>query len=174
MLFTIAKNALFTRRKKNLFTIYVDEVQNFLAYDSGIETVFSEARKFGVSVCSANQYLGQYPDEMRTAILSVGTHIFFQLSSGDATQIAQALDGGKSLAERLKNLPQRHFVIKSGADHWREGCTPNVTNAKINFNDLLNRARAHHGRLRTEVDQEIARRHATLDQTTDEVLDGWE
>ena len=174
LLFTIAKNALFTRTKHSLFTIYVDEVQNFLAYDSGIETVFSEARKFGVSVVSANQYLGQYPDEMRTAILSVGTHIFFQLSSGDATQIAQALDGGKALAECLKNLQQRHFVIKSGADHWREGCTPTVENPKVSYSDLLNRARAHHGRLRVEVDQEIARRHATFNRTTEEALDEWE
>lgn len=174
LLFTIAKNALFTRTKHSLFTIYVDEVQNFLAYDSGIETVFSEARKFGVSVVSANQYLGQYPDEMRTAILSVGTHIFFQLSPGDATQIAQALDGGKSLAERLKNLPQRHFVVKSGAEHWREGCTPIVLNPKTNFNALLDRARAHHGRLRTEVDQEITTRHAAFAHATDEVLDEWE
>ena len=168
LLFTIAKNALFTRRRKNLFTIYVDEVQNFLAYDSGIETVFSEARKFGVSVVSANQYLGQYPDEMRTAILSVGTHIFFNLSPVDATQISQALDGGKSLAERLKNLPQRHFVIKSGADHWREGCTPTVANPKINLSELLDRARAHHGRLRAEVDQEIARASGGAQRTQTE------
>ena len=97
LIFTIGKNALFSRMKRTLFTIYVDEVQNFVAYDAGIETVLSEARKFGVSVVSANQFLGQYPEGMRTAILSVGTHIFFQLSPVDAATIAQALDGGKSL-----------------------------------------------------------------------------
>jgi hypothetical protein len=174
LLFTVVKNALFTRTKRTLFTVYVDEVQNFLAYDTGIETVLSEARKFGVSVVSANQYLGQYPDEMRTAILSVGTHIFFQLSPVDAAQIAQALDGGKSLAERLKNLPQRHFVIKSGADHWREGRTPTVENPKTSISDLLNRARAHRGRSRVKVEQEITARQAALSHTTDEVLHEWE
>ena len=157
-----------------MFTVYVDEVQNFLAYDTGIETVLSEARKFGVSVVSANQYLAQYPDEMRTAILSVGTHIFFQLSPSDATQIAQALDGGKSLAERLKNLPPRHFVVKSGADHWREGCTPTIKNPHVSFADLLERARAHHGRTRAAIEAEIAERHATLLRTTDEALHDWE
>jgi energy-coupling factor transporter ATP-binding protein EcfA2 len=174
LLFTISKNALFSRTKRTLFTTYVDEVQNYLAYDSGIETVLSEARKFGVSVVSANQYLGQYPDEMRTAILSVGTHIFFQLSPSDATQIAQALDGGKSLAERLKNLPPRHFVVKSGADHWREGCTPTVQDPRVSFADLLSRARAFHGRPRVEVEAEIAKRHAALLRTTNEVLHDWE
>jgi len=174
LLFTISKNALFSRTKRTLFSKYVDEIQNYLAYDSGIETVLSEARKFGVSVVSANQYLGQYPDEMRTAILSVGTHIFFQLSPSDATQIAQALDGGKSLAERLKNLPPRHFVVKSGADHWREGCTPTVKNPHVSFADLLERARAYHGRSRAVIEAEIAERHATLLRTTDEALHDWE
>jgi energy-coupling factor transporter ATP-binding protein EcfA2 len=174
LLFTIGKNALFSRTKRSLFTIYVDEVQNYLAYDTGIETVLSEARKFGVSVVSANQYLGQYPDEMRTAILSVGTHIFFQLSPEDATKISQALDGGKSLAERLKNLPPRHFVVKSGADHWREGCTPTVADPKVTFADLLSRARAHYGRLRAVVEAEIAKRHEAFNQTIDEILHDWD
>jgi len=174
LLFTVLKNSLFSRTKRSLFTVYVDEVQNFLAYDTGIETVLSEARKFGVSVVSANQFLGQYPDEMRTAILSVGTHVFFNLSPVDATQIAGALDGGKSLAERLKNLPPRHFVVKSGADHWREGCTTTVEDPQISVADLLNRSRALRSRPRREVEREIAQRHAALTRTTDEVLDGWE
>jgi energy-coupling factor transporter ATP-binding protein EcfA2 len=174
LLFTITKNALFSRTKRAVFPVYVDEVQNYLAYDTGIETVLSEARKFGVSVVSANQYLAQYPDEMRTAILSVGTHIFFQLSPSDATQIAQALDGGKSLAERLKNLPPRHFVVKSGADHWREGYTPTVRDQHVSFADLLNRARAHYGRPRIEIETEIAERRAALLRTTNEVLHDWE
>lgn len=174
LLFTIVKNALFSRTKRTLFTVYVDEVQNFLAYDTGIETVLSEARKFGVSVVSANQFLGQYPDEMRAAILSVGTHVFFQLSPADAIQIAQALDGGKSLAERLKNLPQRHFVIKSGAERWHEGCTPKVVNPHASFSDLLDRARVHRGRPRALVEQEIEERHRVFTQTTDEVLHEWE
>src|ERR1019366_5994217 len=174
LLFTVDKNALFSRTKRSLFTIYVDEVQNFLAYDTGIETVFSEARKFGVSVVSANQSLGQYPDEMRTAILSVGTHIFFQLSSVDATTIAQALDGGKSLAERLKNLPPRHFVVKSGADHWREGSTLRIANPRVSVEGLVSRARAQYGRPRAEVEAEITERHATLIRAADDVLHGWE
>ena len=59
-------------------------MQNFVAYPSDIETMLSEARKFGVSVVSANQFLDQYPPTMRAAILSVGTHVFFQFSSADA------------------------------------------------------------------------------------------
>lgn len=174
LLFTVLKNALFTRELRSLFTIYADEIQNLVAFDSGIETVLSEARKFGVSVVSANQFLDQYPAPMRAAILSVGTHVFFQLSSADATTVAQALDGGKSLAERLKNLPQRHFIGKSGADRWMEVAAHTVADPKVSYADLLKRVRAQSARPRSEIEREIGERHAALHKSTDEVLHGWD
>jgi hypothetical protein len=173
LLFTVIKNALFTRTRKSLFTVYCDEIQNLIAYSSDVETVLSEARKFGVSVVSANQFLDQYPAPMRAAILSIGTHVFFQLSGSDATQVAQMLDGGKSLAERLKNLPQRHFVLKSGADHWMEGVVPTVEETKTNSADLVNRSRTLRARPRAEIEGEIAKRHEALTRTTDEALHDW-
>jgi hypothetical protein len=173
LFFTMLKNALFTRERRALYSIYCDEIQNLVANTSDVETMLSEARKFGVGIVSANQFLDQYPAPMRAAILSVGTHIFFQLSSADATAIAQMLDGGKSLAERLKNLPQRHFILKSGADHWVEGCVPTVEDSKTSYADLLNRSRALRARPRTEIEAEIAKRHASITHTTDEVLHDW-
>jgi energy-coupling factor transporter ATP-binding protein EcfA2 len=174
LLFTVAKNSIFTRESRSLFTIYCDEFQNLTGQSSDIETVLSEARKFGVSIVSANQFLDQYPAEMRAAVLSVGTHIFFQLSSADAGTVAQMLDGGKSLAEKLKNLPQRRFVVKSGAECWREGIVPMVNDPKANYSDLLNRSRALRALPRPEVEREIAARHAALSKSTDEVLHDWE
>jgi AraC-like DNA-binding protein len=104
-----------------------------VAYGTGIETVLSEARKFGVSVVSANQFLDQYPAEIRAAILSVGTHAFFQLSSVDAGQVAQALDGGKPLAERLKNLSQRHCIVKMSTRSLQR----NIQANSMTFRELL-------------------------------------
>ena len=80
---TKLKNALFARRQRTLVTVYADELQNLVAYDSGIDTLLSEARKFAVSICSANQFLDQYPPAIRAAVLAVHTHVFFQLSSTD-------------------------------------------------------------------------------------------
>lgn len=74
------KNALFSRRERSVFTWYCDEVQNLISIDSGLDTVLSEARKFGISVVSANQFLAQFPAPMQAAVLAIGTHIFFQLS----------------------------------------------------------------------------------------------
>jgi hypothetical protein len=174
LLFTVVKNALFTRERRSLFTVYADEVQNLVAVDNGIETVLSEARKFGVSVVSANQFLDQYPASMRAAILSVGNHVYFQLSSSDATTVSQALDGGKSLTERLKNLPQRHFVLKSGAERWKEVAALSVEEPKGSFADLLKRVRNQGARPRVQIEREIQERHAAIQKTTDEVLHGWD
>jgi len=177
LLFTAIKNALFTREKRSLYPVYCDEMQNLIAYSTDVETVLSEARKFGVSLVSANQFLDQYPAQMRAAILSIGTHVFFQLSSADATQVAQILDGGKPLAERLKNLPQRHFLLKSGADRWVEGCVPTIEDSKTSYRDLLNRSRTLRARPRKEIEREITERHAAMNRTNnvvDEVLHDWD
>jgi hypothetical protein len=174
LILTGLKNALFTREKRSLFTVYADELQNLVAFGSGIETILSEARKFGVAVVSANQFLDQYPAEMRAAILSVGTHIFFQLSSTDAAQVAQALDGGKPLAERLKNLYQRHAIVKSGPERVTEIEVPTVREPQVDYINLLNRSRGAWGRSRVVIERAIAQRQAEFRRSTNEVIDAWE
>jgi hypothetical protein len=174
LIFTVIKNAIFTREKRSLFTLYCDEIQNLVAFGSGIETILSEARKFGVAIFSANQFLDQYPPEMRAAILAVGTHAFFQLSSADANQVAQALDGGKPLAERLKNLRQRHCIVKTGAERWTEVRIPTIEDPKVDYTDLLNRSRYQWGRVRSQIEKDIAKRQAVADRKTEEVLNDWE
>ena len=111
---------------------------------------------------------------MRAAILSVGTHAFFQLSSTDANQIAQALDGGKPLTERLKNLSPRHLIVKTGAERWTEVLVPTVHETKTDYTDLLNRSRFRWGRLRTEIERDIAKRQTVVSQGAPEALDEWE
>jgi len=174
LLFTAIKNALFARRNRTLFTLYADEVQNLVAQGSEMETMLSEARKFGGSMVSANQYLDQYPPEMRAAILAVGTHVFFQLSSPDAQVIANALDGGKALAERLKNLPRRHMVVKSGSAAWTEGIVPTVQMPKADPADLYARSRARWARKRSDIEAEIQARQAVAQRAPSEALNDWE
>jgi hypothetical protein len=174
LLLTKLKNALFARQRRQLFTLYCDEIQNLVAYDAGLDTLLSEARKFGISVVSANQFLDQYPPQMRAAIMAVGTHAFFQLSSIDADKIASALDGGKRLAEILKNLPKRHLVIKSGSQRPQEVLVPNVAEPESGSADLYDRCRARWARRRTEIEAEIQQRHRQSGRTTEEELHEWE
>lgn len=173
LLLTMFKNAIFARARRTLFTVYCDEIQNFVAFHGGIETMLAEARKFGVAFVTANQFLDQYPPEMRAAILAVGTHVFFQLSSADVGQVAQALEGGRQLAELLKNLPPRHFVAKIGAERWREAKVPMVDAPDLDYTDLLNRSRYRFGRARGIIEREISDRCEKAERAPDELLHDW-
>jgi hypothetical protein len=168
------KHALFSRTRRDLFTLYCDEIQNLVTHDSGLDVLFSEARKFGVGIASANQYLDQYPPQVRSAVLSVGTHIFFRLSSADAEHAARALDGGRTLAEILKGLPRRQFVAKIGEEPWKRVLAPTVREPGIDYADLLRRSRERFARKRTEVEHEIAGRQPKTKESREEVLRGWE
>jgi hypothetical protein len=174
LLLTKLKNALFARKRRQLFTLYCDEIQNLVAYDAGLDTLLSEARKFGISVVSANQFLEQYPPQMRAAVMAVGTHIFFQLSSTDAERMSSALDGGKRLSEVLKNLPKRHMLVKSGSLRHQEVLVPNVVESDADYSDLYNRCRTRWARRRTDIEAEIRRRHHVANPTTEEELNDWE
>lgn len=168
------KNAIFARQSRSLFTLNLDELQNLVGFESGIDTLFSEARKFAVSICSANQFLDQHPSQIRAALLSIGTHIVFQLSPGDAETFAAAFGGGRSLAELLKNLPPRQFLLKSGHYPVIRGQVSTLERERTDYTDLLKRSRARWARKRTEVEREIRHRRSTLTAASKEALDDWE
>jgi energy-coupling factor transporter ATP-binding protein EcfA2 len=174
LLLTKLKNALFSRARREVFTLYCDEIQNLVAFDAGLDTLLSEARKFGISVVSANQFLEQYPAQMRAAIMAVGTHVFFQLSSADAEKMASALDGGKRLAEILKNLPKRRMVVKTGSLRPLEVHVPTVAEPQADAADLYRRCRARWARRRTDIEAEILQRRHLARRNAGEVLDGWD
>jgi DNA helicase HerA-like ATPase len=173
VILTMLKNSLFSRKKRSIFTVYCDEVQNYIAQGDTIETMLSEARKFGVAFVTANQFLDQFPTEVKSAILAVGTHVFFQLSSADAAQVSQALDGGKPLAEQLKNLPARHAIVKSASDRWIEIVVPTVVEPKVDYTDLLSRTRYVRSRVRSHIERDIAERQKAFTQNAGEVFHDW-
>jgi len=168
------KNALFARKSRKTFTLYCDEVQNLVAYDSGLDTLLSEARKFAISVVTANQFLDQYPPAMRSAILSIGTHVCFQLSSQDADKMGTALAGGKNLAENLKNLPHQELIAKSAASSALHLRVPTIQVPHVRYSDLYGRCCIRWAKQRTEIEREIQQRQAIANQTPSEVLDEWE
>lgn len=171
---TRLKNALFARRSRNLLTLYCDEIQNLVVFDSGLETLLSEARKFGASLVSANQFLDQYPPAMRSALAAVGSHIYFQLSSNDAEKVAGTLDGGRTLTQELKNLPQRHLVLKSGHYRFERAVVPTIAQPEGDARDLLARSLRRWARSRAEIEAAIRRRHESMRITTGEALHDWE
>lgn len=123
-----------------------------------MESLFAEARKLSVSVVSANQYLDQYPGSMRSAVLAIGTQIFFQLSSTDADRIAPALGGGRQLRSDLRDLPKRELILKTGSEAYARVRVPEVPFPRINPAGLLARSNAKWTRTRRSVEDQIRER----------------
>ena len=70
------------------FYLYVDEFQNF-ATDS-FAVILSEARKYGLNLTVANQYISQMPDVVREAVFgNVGTMMSFRVGPGDSTVLGK-------------------------------------------------------------------------------------
>ncbi|MCL5090465.1 MAG: type IV secretion system DNA-binding domain-containing protein [Patescibacteria group bacterium] len=70
------------------FYLYVDEFQNFAT--SAFIKILSEARKYRLCLCLANQYVGQLGEDLQKAIFgNAGTLISFVVGSQDAGLMAK-------------------------------------------------------------------------------------
>ena len=174
LLLTVIKHAVFERENRELVTVYADEVQNLIGQNADLETMLAENRKAAVAICTANQYLEQLPQEIRAAILAVGTTVCFQLSPPDAQFVAAALDGGKPLSERLKNLPPRHAMVKSGGDPLVEVAVSEVRQPTDSWRGLYDRSRSRWARPRAAIAADIAARQNRAGGSTAEEFHDWE
>lgn len=96
--------------KRVPFYLYVDEFQNF-ATDSFIK-ILSEARKFGLALTLANQYMGQLPEQITKAILgNAGSIISFGVGANDAAIINKEFAEVFSEAD-LVNLQNFQIALK--------------------------------------------------------------
>lgn len=91
------------------FYLYVDEFQNF-ATDS-FATILSEARKYGLNLTVANQYIAQMPQEVKDAVFgNVGSVVAFRMSADDARTMLKYFEP-KFTEYDLIHMHNRHFVI---------------------------------------------------------------
>lgn len=91
------------------FYLYVDEFQNF-ATDS-FATILSEARKYGLNLTVANQYISQMSETVRGAVFgNVGTMICFRVSADDAPILVKQFEP-QFEANDLLQMHNRNFVI---------------------------------------------------------------
>lgn len=90
------------------FYLYVDEFQNF-ATDS-FAVILSEARKYGLNLTVANQYISQMVPEVADAIFgNVGSLITFRVGADDAKMLEKYVEP-QFEASDLLNMSNRDFV----------------------------------------------------------------
>ena len=146
------------------FYLYVDEFQNF-ATDS-FAVILSEARKYGLNLTVANQYVAQMTDSVRDAVFgNVGTTISFRVSAEDAPILAKQFEPTFDASDLLQ-LNNRHFVISMIVGGEKvpafSATTLSIpTTPQDNFSAIIDYSRVRYGRPREEVEAEI---RATIEQ----------
>lgn len=83
ILLAAMSRANLAEKERNEFYLYVDEFQNFATPD--FAEIMSEARKYGLSLTVAHQYMSQIEEDIRNAIIgNVGTICAFRIGADDA------------------------------------------------------------------------------------------
>lgn len=97
------------------FYLYVDEFQNFAT--TSFVKILSEARKYRLDLCLANQYMAQLEEPVQRAIFgNAGTIISYVVGAQDAS-ILEGEFGGIYTAKDLVGLSNFQMVIKLTIDN---------------------------------------------------------
>ncbi len=143
------------------FYLYVDEFQNF-ATDS-FATILSEARKYGLNLTVANQYVSQMQPTVRDAVFgNVGTTISFRVSADDAPILSKQFEPTFEAAD-LVQMNNRHFIISmivAGEKMPAFSATtlnlPSANPESDHSAGIVENSRKMYARPRAEVEAEIA------------------
>jgi hypothetical protein len=100
-----------TEKERKDFYLYVDEFQNFATPDFAV--ILSEARKYRLGLCVANQFIGQVEEEVKNAVFgNVGTIIAFRVGVTDANYLQHEFTPTFG-EDDLLNVERFHAYIKT-------------------------------------------------------------
>jgi len=140
------------------FYLYVDEFQNF-ATDS-FAVILSEARKYGLSLMMANQYIAQMPENVANAVFgNVGSIIAFRVGAQDADSLQREFMPVFE-AQDLINQDNYNIYIKMAIDGVTSAPFSSRTVMPLAKKSMLNESiiensRAKYSMARAEIEQQI-------------------
>lgn len=148
--------------KRRLFHVYVDEFQSIAT--GNFISMLSEARKFGLALVLANQFLTQMRDDkiMAGVCGNVGTQFCFRVGRADAEALEPQFVPYFDRFD-LGNLPNWTACVRTTV-HGQ--VTPPFTLRTVPYphskdvalaSDIIANSRARHTRPRAQVEEEIAR-----------------
>ena len=143
------------------FYLYVDEFQNF-ATDS-FATILSEARKYGLNLTVANQYISQMSETVRNAVFgNVGTMISFRVSADDSPILSKQFEPQFEAADLLQ-MHNRNFIINMVINGEKQPAfsarTLNLPPAQVDLtHTIINNTRLRYGQDRAIVENSIMQR----------------
>ncbi|MDD2785673.1 MAG: type IV secretion system DNA-binding domain-containing protein [Patescibacteria group bacterium] len=159
--------------KRKDFYLYIDEFQNFLT--DSITAILSEARKYGLNLVIAHQFIGQLTrkggdTQIRDAIFgNVGTMMAFRVGPDDAEFLEKEFSPVLSKFD-LMNTEAYTVSIKMLIDNTAtkafnmKTIQPSDGNKEL-ANMIKELSRYKYGRKREIVEMEMMERYATLERT---------
>jgi type IV secretory pathway TraG/TraD family ATPase VirD4 len=145
--------------KREPFRLYVDEFQNF-ATDS-FSDIFSEARKYGLGLVIAHQYINQVSTQLMDAIMgNVGNMAVFHVGSTDAKMLAPNIDTNLT-PQTLVEQPLYNFTLKTTQNGKKK-----VTHGELLHPDLIGQKSGIQNpeKLQTLVREKFAKERAFVEE----------
>ncbi len=145
--------------ERRVFHLYADEFQSF-ATDS-FALILSEARKYGLTLTLAHQYLDQLPDQLRSAVFgNVGSIVACRSGAEDAGILAEQI--GLRDSDALLDLPNfsawaRLLQLGTPTSPIRLDLYDAPRQRRPDGHRLIDTSRLRFGRPRPEVEARIRR-----------------
>ena len=92
------------------FFLSIDEVQNFIT--APLNVILEQARKFGLRLTIANQYLGQLGKILPSVMGNIGTSIVFQVGQDDARKLEKYFEPTFEAGD-LSDMDKFHAAVKT-------------------------------------------------------------
>ncbi|HUU50972.1 MAG TPA: type IV secretion system DNA-binding domain-containing protein [Nitrospinota bacterium] len=159
--------------KRIPFYLYVDEIHNFLTLS--FADILSEARKYGLNLILAHQYIEQLDEKIKAAILgNAGTIISFRVGVEDAECLAKEFSPVFDECD-LVNLSNHHIYLKLMIDGKTSRPFSAITLAspkiKISYKrDIIDHSRKIYTKPRKQVEREIIYKAPPSSNTYDQRL----
>jgi hypothetical protein len=144
--------------KRKPFYLYVDEIHNFLTLS--FADILSEARKYGLNLILAHQYIEQLDERIRAAIFgNVGTIVSFRIGAEDAKYLAKEFLPVFDESD-LINLPNYHIYLKlmidgATSEPFSAITMPQAVRNRSYKEKIIKHSRKMYSRPRKSVEREI-------------------
>jgi Type IV secretion-system coupling protein DNA-binding domain len=155
--------------------LYIDEFQDVLRLPLDLADMLAQARKLGVGLILAHQYLGQLPETIKTAIRNTTrTHVTFQADYDDAHRLAHSF--APLTPEEITALAAYEIAIRPCVNNHVlppiTGTTAPLPEPTSDPHELTQASRARYGMNRSDIETALAarthaeRQHAPIGRTT--------
>lgn len=153
--------------KRRPFYLYVDEFQNFTT--DSFSLMLGDARKYGLNLTVANQYVSQMTSEIRDAVFgNIGNTLIFRVGADDARYLAKYVEPAFD-AQDLIRLHNRHFVVSMSIEGEKvppfPATTLNVPSTRNDYSqDIIAMSQQHYGTHRANVEEYLSHPAHTTSQ----------